>query len=413
MGACMRVLMVHSRYQIRGGEDECFEAEQRLLRDAGVEVETYEDDNSRVEARGQVGTALDTLWSQRTYRAIRARLKDRTCDVVHVHNYLPLISPAAYHAAQAEGAAVVQTLHNYRLMCPSGIFYRDGHVCEDCLGKRFAWPGVVHACYRQSRAGTAAIAAMLAGHGLLGTWRNKIDVYVALNEFMRRKHVEGGLPADKIVVKPNFVSHDPGLGDGSGGFALFVARLNKEKGVGTLLEAWQRLGARIPLKILGDGPMSEVVKEAAARIPGIEYLGRRPLAEFYELLGQARFFIFTSTWYEGFPRTIIECYARGVPLVASDIGPIAEVVAEGRTGVHFRPGDTADLVAKVEGLLDRPGLLDAMRGNARREFETKYTAEANRGQLLAVYERAIAQRRGRLGRGAAAAPSAEDARPLG
>ena len=409
----MRVLMVHSRFQIRGGEDECFEAEQRLLRDAGVEVLTYEDDNSRVEERGRLRTAIDTVWSQRAYRGIRARLKDRPCDVVHVHNYLPLISPAAYHAAQAEGAAVVQTLHNYRLMCPSGIFYRDGHVCEDCLGKAFAWPGVLHACYRNSRAGTAAIATMFAGHKLLGTWQSKIDVYVALNEFMRRKHIEGGLPADRIVVKPNFVSHDPGIGDGSGGFALFVARLNKEKGVDTLLEAWEHLGQRIPLKIVGDGPLTEMVQEAAARIPGIEYLGRRPLSEFYVLLGQARFFIFTSTWYEGFPRTIIECFARGVPLVASAIGPIAEVVAEGRTGVHFRPGDAADLVAKVEGLLDRPELLAAMRENARREFETRYTAEANRGQLLAVYERAIATRRGRTGRGAALDRSAEDARPSG
>lgn len=408
----MRVLMVHSRYQIRGGEDECFDAEQRLLRDAGVEVETYEDDNQRVEEHGQWRAAIGTSWSQRAYRDIRTRLKERPCDVMHVHNYLPLISPAAYHAAQAEGAAVVQTLHNYRLMCPSGIFYRDGHICEDCLGKRIAWPGVVHACYRRSRAGTAAIAAMLAGHRMLGTWQKKIDVYVALNEFMRRKHIEGGLPATKIVVKPNFVSHDPGPGDGSGGFALFVARLNREKGVDTLLEAWQRLGQRIPLKIIGDGPMSEVVRDAATRIPGIEYLGRRPLAEFYEMLGRARFFIFTSTWYEGFPRTIIECYARGVPLVASAIGPIAEVVADGRTGVHFRPGDAADLVAKVEGLLDQPDGLDAMRENARREFETKYTAAANRDQLLAVYERATAERRRRLGHGAAAARSAEDAGSL-
>lgn len=408
----VRVLMVHSRYQIRGGEDECFEAEQRLLRASGVDVEIYEDDNSRIEARGHARTAIDTVWSQRTYRAIRARLGHRPCDVVHVHNYLPLISPAAYHAAQAEGAAVVQTLHNYRLMCPNGIFYRDGHVCEDCLGKGFAWPGVRHACYRRSRAATATVAAMLASHRLLGTWQKKVDVYIALNEFMRRKHIEGGLPADQIVVKPNFVTPDPGRGDGSGGFALFVARLTREKGIETLFEAWARLGGRIPLKIVGDGPMTEMVQETAARIPGIEYLGRQPLAEFYELLGRARLFIFTSTWYEGFPRTIMECYARGVPLVASAIGPIGELVADGRTGAHFRPGDASDLVDKVKMLLDRPDLLDAMRDNARREFETKYTADANRGQLLAAYELAIATRRGRGGHRAAPERSAEHARPV-
>jgi glycosyltransferase involved in cell wall biosynthesis len=390
----MRVLMVHCRYQIRGGEDECYEAEQRLLREAGVEVDGYEDDNRRVEQRGAVRTAVATVWSESAYRGIRARLRERRYDLVHVHNFFPLISPAVYHAAQAEGCAVVQTLHNYRLWCPAGIFYRDGHVCEDCLGKAVPWPGVVHACYRDSRAGTATVAAMLAGHRLIGTWRSKVDLYIALNEFMRQKAIAGGVPAGKIAIKPNFVSHDPGMGDGAGGFALFAARLNREKGVPELLAAWQRLGARIPLKIMGDGPLTEEVRRAAAANPALDYLGRRPLAEFYELLGAARFFIFTSTWYEGFPRVISEAYARGTPIVASAIGPIAEVVANGRTGLHFRPGDVDDLVAKVAWLLDHPEEEAALRQNARAEFEAKYTAAVNLEQLLAIYERALASGRG-------------------
>jgi glycosyltransferase involved in cell wall biosynthesis len=390
----MRVLMVHCRYQIRGGEDECYEAEQRLLREAGIEVDGYEDDNRRVKQRGAVRTAAATVWSETAYVRIRARLRERRYDLVHVHNFFPLISPAVYHAAQAEGCAVVQTLHNYRLWCPAGIFYRDGHVCEDCLGKAVPWPGVVHACYRDSRAGTATVAAMLAGHRLIGTWRSKVDLYIALNEFMRQKAIAGGVPAGKIAIKPNFVSHDPGMGDGAGGFALFAARLNREKGVPELLAAWQRLGPRIPLKILGDGPLSEEVQRAAAANPALDYLGRRPLAEFYELLGAARFFIFTSTWYEGFPRVISEAYARGTPIVASAIGPIAEVVADRRTGLHFRPGDVDDLVAKVAWLLEHPEEQAALRQNARAEFEAKYTAEVNLEQLLAIYERALASGRG-------------------
>ncbi|MCE3247877.1 MAG: glycosyl transferase family 1, partial [Geminicoccaceae bacterium] len=334
------------------------------------------------------------VWSESAYRGIRARLRERRYDLVHVHNFFPLISPAVYHAAQAEGCAVVQTLHNYRLWCPAGIFYRDGHVCEDCLGKAVPWPGVVHACYRDSRAGTATVAAMLAGHRLIGTWRSKVDLYIALNEFMRQKAIAGGVPAGKIAIKPNFVSHDPGMGDGAGGFALFAARLNREKGVPELLAAWQRLGPRIPLKIMGDGPLTEEVRRAAAANPALDYLGRRPLAEFYELLGGARFFIFTSTWYEGFPRVISEAYARGTPIVASAIGPIAEVVANGRTGLHFRPGDVDDLVAKVAWLLDHPEEEAALRQNARAEFEAKYTAEVNLEQLLAIYERALASGRG-------------------
>src|SRR5918992_159111 len=229
----MRVLLVHCRYQIRGGEDECVEFERRLLTDAGVEVDLYEDDNRRVEEIGRLRAATDTVWSRRSRRAIRERLRAKSYDVVHVHNFFPLISPAVHHAAQAEGCAVVQTLHNYRLLCPNGIFFRDGHVCEDCLGRSVAWPAVAHACYRGSRPASAAIVAMLAGHRLLGTWRSKVDAFIALNEFGRRKFIEGGLPAERIVVKPNFVTPDPGVGDGKGGFALFVGRLTPEKGVAT------------------------------------------------------------------------------------------------------------------------------------------------------------------------------------
>ena len=190
--------------------------------------------------------AVSTVWSQSAYRALRAQLRERHYDIVHVHNFFPLISPAVYYAAQAEGCSVVQTLHNYRLSCPAAIFYRDGQVCEDCLGKAVPWPGVLHGCYRGSRAGTATVAAMLAGHRLIGTWRSKVDLYIALNEFMRQKAIAGGLPAERIVVKPNFVGHDPGVGDGRGGFALFTARLNPEKGVPELLAAWRRLGAAHP-----------------------------------------------------------------------------------------------------------------------------------------------------------------------
>jgi glycosyltransferase involved in cell wall biosynthesis len=402
----MRVLMVHCRYHIRGGEEESYESERQLLREAGIEVDAYEDDNQRVDEVGNLRAARDTVWSQGTYRAIRARLRAERHDVVHVHNFFPLISPAVYYAAQAEGCAVVQTLHNYRLVCPSAIFYRDGRICEDCLGKAVPWPGVLHACYRGSRAGSAVVAGMLVGHRLLQTWRRQVDVYVALNEFMRQKMIAGGLPAEKIVIKPNFVSPDLGPGDGSGGFALFAARLNAEKGVPLLLAAWERLGARIPLKILGDGPMKATVERAAARMPAIDYLGRRPLGEFYELLGRARFFVLPSTWYEGLPRVISECYARGTPIVASAIGAMAEVVIDQRTGLHFRPGDVEDLVTKVSWLLDHPNEQTRLREAARAEFEARYTAPVNLERLLVIYRRAIAARRTDPARSSASVTSA-------
>lgn len=389
----MRVLLVHTRYQTRGGEDGCFDAEHRLLRDAGVEVETYEDDNRRLDDLQSLPAARETVWSRTTYDALRARVRRGGFDLVHVHNFFPLLSPAVYHAAKAEGAAVVQTLHNYRLMCPSAIFYRNQRVCEDCLGRFFAWPGVLHACYRGSRMASAAVATMLAGHRLAGTWRHKVDVYITLNEFGRRKFVEGGLPADKVVVKPNFIAPDPGPGDGRGDFALFAGRMTTEKGIEVMLEAWRELGARIPLLIMGDGPAAPEVEAAAREMDGVTYLARRPFGEVLEHMGRARFFVFPSVWYEGFPRTIIECYARSLPILASAIGPVADVVVDGRTGLHCRPGDPQDLVAKAQRLLDNPAELGAMRAHARAEFESKYTASANLEQLLGIYEPAMAGRR--------------------
>jgi glycosyltransferase involved in cell wall biosynthesis len=250
---------------------------------------------------------------------------------------------------------------------------------------------------------------MLSAHRLLGTWQTKVDAYVALTEWGRQKYIEGGLPAERIVVKPNFVGQDLGPGDRRGGFALFAARLNPEKGVDALLEAWRRLGKRMPLKIMGDGPMTEQVRQAAQEIEGVEYLGRRPLAEFYELLGQASVFVFTSTWYEGFPRVISECYARGLPIVASRIGPIAEIVRDGHTGLHFRPGDVEELVAKLTWLLDHPAEHARLCQEARAEFEAKYTAEVGLRQLLAIYDRAIADRQARQAARAGTARRVENA----
>jgi glycosyltransferase involved in cell wall biosynthesis len=203
-----------------------------------------------------------------------------------VQNFFPLISPAVYYAARAEGVPVVQTLRNYRLLCSNGLFFRDGHVCEDCLGKTLPWPGVIHACYRESRAGTVPVAAMISIHRALRTWTRMVDVYIALTEFARQKFPEGGLPAKRIVTKPNFVHPDPGPGEGQGGYAMFVGRLSSEKGVGTLLEAWERLGGRIPLKVVGDGPLASRMIEASRKPLGIEWLGRRPLEEVYARMGR-------------------------------------------------------------------------------------------------------------------------------
>jgi glycosyltransferase involved in cell wall biosynthesis len=381
----MRILNIHNRYQIRGGEDECFEAEVNLLRQMGHQVEVYEENNERVATVGKLRMAANTIWSQEAYQAIRQQLKTQPCDVVHVQNFFPLISPAAYYAAKAEGVPVIQTLHNYRLLCPNALFFRDGKVCEDCLGKIVPYPGVLHGCYRENRTATGAVAAMLTVHRLMETWTKMVDLYICLTDFARRKFIEGGIPAQKIVVKPNFVSPDPGVGSGSGSYALFVGRLSVEKGLDTLLAAWEKLGGKIPLKIIGDGPLADQVAAAAKRIPQIEWLGRRPMAEVHALMGEAMFLVFPSKWYETFGRVAIEAFAKGTPVIAANIGAIAEIIEPGRTGLHFQPGNPEDLVVQVERVLANPAEVTQMRRQARAEFEAKYTLELNYQQLINIY----------------------------
>lgn len=379
----MRILSVHSCYQIRGGEDECREAEERLLQEMGHSVEVYEEKNERAATVNPMAMALNTVWSVKAYKTVRSRLVEQTHDVLHVQNFFPLISPSVYYAAKAEGVPVVQTLHNYRLLCPNALFFRDGHVCEDCLGKPVPLPSVLHACYRNRRA-TGAVATMLTVHRTMRTWSNIVDVYIALTEFARQKFIEGGLPAEKIVVKPNFVHPDLGAGEGRGGYAIFVGRLSPEKGLDTLLAAWDRLRG-VPLKIVGDGPLASQVVKAVKKLDHVEWLGRRPLEEVYALMGEAKVLIFPSNWYETFGRVAVEAFAKGTPVIAANIGAIAELIDHGRTGLHFRPGDAEDLAAKVEWALAHPGELARMRREVRTEFEAKYTAQENYRRLMEIY----------------------------
>lgn len=388
----MRILSVHNRYLIGGGEDNSTAAENALLEQHGHTVECYTEDNERVAELGFVRTAARTIWSQESYKAIRQVLQKGRFDVLSCQNTFPLISPSVYYAAQAEGVPVVQTLRNYRLLCPNAYFFRDDKACESCMGKLFPWPGVRHACYRESKAGTLVLATMLATHRIMRTYHEQVDLYVALTEFARRKFIEGGLPAAKITVKPNFVDPDPGAGQGDGGYFLFVGRLSEEKGLATLLAAWRSLPTPVPLKIAGEGPLQALVERAAAENIGVEYLGRRSSAEVFELMGGAHALVFPSQWYEGLPRTIIEAFAKGTPVVATRLGAMETLVEHGLTGLHFAPGDAEDLARQITWLREHPGEWRAMRQAARRAFEVQFTAEANYRRTLQIFERAIAGR---------------------
>ena len=386
----VRVLVVHNRYRQRGGEDLVFEEEAELLEANGHEVTCYVEDNDRVGDMGRIELARKTLFNASTYRELRGLIRRKRPGVVHFHNTLPLVSPSGYYAAAAEKVPVVQTLHNYRLLCPNGLFFRDGSPCEDCLGKTLPWPGIVHKCYRESHAATGLVAATTSAHKMLGTWSKKVGLYVALTEFARRKFVAGGLPPEKIVVKPNFVGRDPDVGDGAGGYALFVGRLSKEKGIETLLAAWNRPALRgTPLKIVGDGPLADLVSRAVETNPAVEWLGNDSAEEVHSLMKAAAMLIQPSGAYETFGRVATESFAAGTPVISASLGAVAEVVGHGHTGRHFRPGDAADLARQVCYLATHPSELAWMRRNARSEFEDKYTAGRNYRMLAGIYEAAI------------------------
>jgi glycosyltransferase involved in cell wall biosynthesis len=385
----MKILMLHNRYLIRGGEDESTHIEASLVREHGHQVDLFEMDNLVIAEQGLFSTGINTIWSRQAYQAVRKRLREGRYDLLHVQNYFPLFSPSVYYAASAENIPVVQALRNYRLICLNVIFYRDGRNCEDCMHKLLPWPGILHACYRDSIPGSTIVAGMLVTHRLLRTWQRKVDIFYTLSTFARDKLVEGGLPAEKIVVKPNLVHPDPGVGENQRDYVFVVGRLVEEKGILTVLQAWEKYGLEVPLKIAGDGPLSSYVENMAKKLPGVEYLGKKSLTEIYALMGRARLLVFPTHWYEVFGRVIVEAYAKGTPVLVSDIGSSSALVTEAKTGLHFIPGDPASLAEKVKWLWEHPVELAEMGLNARREYETHYTGESNYKYLMDIYQQAL------------------------
>jgi glycosyltransferase involved in cell wall biosynthesis len=386
----VRILLVHNRYLQPGGEDTVFEAEKALLERMGHRVVTLVEDNARLDGVHPIRAAVEAVWSRNAQRRLKRLIEVTRPHVIHFHNTFLRISPAVYYTVKGMGLPLVQTLHNFRLLCPGALLMRDGRICEDCVGKAVPLPGVVRGCWRESRLETSLVAAMLTVHRAMGTWSEQVDGYIALTEFARRKFIEGGLPAEKIAVKPNFVDPDPGAGRHEGDYALFVGRLSPEKGVQTLLRAWRSLRG-VPLKIVGDGPLRAEV-EAFVRREGlteVELPGRRPREEVFRLMQEARVLVFPSEWYEGFGMTIAEAFACGLPVIASRLGAMAEIVDDGRTGLLFEPGNPQDLAAKVEWAWNHPNKMKEMAREARREYEEKYTAERNYEMLMAIYQQAI------------------------
>jgi glycosyltransferase involved in cell wall biosynthesis len=388
----MKILVVHNTYQQPGGEDVVFEQECQLLENAGHSVITYR--RSNWEAANYSGLRLvgKAIWARDARQQFARLLDQEKPDLVHVHNTFIMVSPSIYSACREADVPVVQTLHNYRLFCPGATFFRDGHVCEDCV-QHGLWRGVIHGCYHDSRAATAAVALMLTVHRRRQTWDREVDCFIALTECARNKFLEVGLPPEKVFVKPNFVHPDPCLSANSEReYALFVGRLSPEKRVSTMLAAWSRLRKlNIPLVILGGGPELEHVEKEVLRngLTSVSLQGQVSRNQTLAMMHKARFLVFPSEWYENFPVTIAEAFACSLPVICSRMGAMQEIVEDGRTGLQFRTGDAADLAEKVEWAWNHPENMEFMGNQARREYETKYTAAKNYPILMNIYQHAL------------------------
>lgn len=387
----MRILIAHNAYQQAGGEDAVAAAEADLLRSHGHEVAIYSRHNDEIGTLSKVAAASQTFWSGRTVAEAGALFERFRPDVLHVHNTFPLISPSLYWAASRAGVPVVQTLHNFRLMCLNALFLRDGRLCEDCMA-RVPWRGVGRACFRGSHAASATLAGMLVLHRLLGTWRHKVTRYIALNEFSRSKFIDGGLPEEKIVLKPNFVDSlppEPSSRDG----LLFVGRLSAEKGLSVLAQAMA--GAdRLRVRVAGEGPESGLLDD----LPGATRLGKLSGEQVQSEMSRAIALVVPSICYENFPRTIAEAFANRLPVIASRIGALAEIVSDGKTGLLFEAGNPADFARKMTWALDHPKEMAELGRNARKQYETEYSAEVNYRLLIAIYQDAMEEVKANAGR---------------
>lgn len=387
---------MHNSYRRRGGEDIVAETEIELLLNRGHDVICYRPSNVDIKEMSKGALAMSSLWAQKSVNEIGRMCDSFSPDVIHAHNTFPLISPALYWLAAKRRVPVVQTLHNFRLLCPQAMFLRDGKTCEDCLAK-IPWRAVTRKCYRESAMQSGVVASMLMLHRAIGSYRDKVTSYIALSEFSRAKFIAGGFPSNRIHVKPNFVrsARQPNWDARQGG--LFVGRLSEEKGLHVLIDALAKIekletnqDSAIGIRVVGSGPLEDTVKSVFRQ----NSLGQMTSVEVIDLFHSSLFSIVPSTCYETFGLVAVEAFSCGVPVIASAHGGLGELITNGVTGLLFKPGDAQDLATKLIWARDHPLEMRKMGKAAYAQYLNKYTAGENYNMLLAIYNNAIATTQG-------------------
>jgi glycosyltransferase involved in cell wall biosynthesis len=389
----MKVLLGHVFYRSSApsGEDAVFSNERNLLQSAGLRIVSFEKHNDELNDQrlsDKVGNAINCIWSRRSYREIKALLRKEKPDVAHFHNTFPQLSSSVYSACRELGVPVVQTLHNYRFICANGLLQRNDKPCEDCLGTSLL-PALRHRCYRGSLLATSALTGNIAARRLSGNLSTGVHRYIALTEFAKSRFIAGGLPAERIRVKPNFMEDIGATPAVKSGYALYVGRLSQEKGVQTLIDAWLKL-PRIPLKIVGDGPLRAFLQHKAStnNLP-IEFLGQLEKAQVHQQVASARLQIVPSQCYEGFPMVVLEAFAHHTPVFASRIGSLQELIQDGVSGFSFAPSDSADIAATITRYWEDDDALRSVSATAYELFRNRYTSTPNLTALLDIYRQAI------------------------
>jgi glycosyltransferase involved in cell wall biosynthesis len=388
----VKVVIAHNRYVSAqpSGENTIVESEITQLTEAGVTVIPFirnSDDIPGLPVLAKAALPVSPIYNRSAQRALASLLATERPDVLHLHNPYPLLSPWVVRTAHRHGVPVVQTVHNYRQVCSSGLFFRDGHVCHDCAGRGFGLPAVQHACYRGSRAQSAIMAATLAIHR--GTWHT-VDRYLALTSAIA-DHLRGyGIPSNRISVKPNGIP-DPGRPEPPGGTDfLFAARLTQEKGLGLLLDAWSRhpAGSLGLLRVAGDGPLRSLAETAARERTDVEYLGPLSPERMRAAIRAAGCVVVPSTWHDVLPTIALEALANGRPVLGTRLGGLPYLVgadpgSDGPSGGWIVDPDPEAL---SEGLaLARKGAAESS-GPARRRYELCFAPSILTARLIEIYE---------------------------
>jgi len=379
----MKILILHNKYQLAGGEDTVVLNEQTLLEKHGHLIKVvYFDNNDISGIFKKLQTAVHAVYNTKAKNELENSILEFRPDVIHVHNFFPKISPSIFFLANELNIPIVQTIHNYRFICPGALLMREEKVCEECVSKSFTYPAITNKCYRGSALQSSVVATVNFVHNQLGTWKNKVDGFIFLTDFAKQKFIGSSLKLkqENLFIKPNFVE-DKGFNTKRGKHFLFVGRISTEKGTERLLKVFTQSNHKIT--IIGNGPLEELVKEASATHSNIIFLGKQPAEIVIEKMKQCRALVFPSIWYEGMPMTILEAFSTGCPVIASNLGAMQSLIKDSYNGLHFKAGDENDLLQKLDLVTED------MFINARQTYLNEFTPEQNYRQLMDIYQKVI------------------------